>query len=403
MSNNKRNGQARRRMNSAALCLLAVTIALLFMLNGCSVSGGFKTATADNTPETRIGERHSFPEIERETADGDFINHDLKVGFIFNGNIGDYGFTYAQNQGRLELARELGVETFWREMVTPGEHTIEMIQELIDEGCTVIFSCSFGFMEDTAFMAEQNPDIFFFHCSGYMTSDNMATYFGRMYQMRYLSGIVAGLRTQTNLIGYVAAQPIPEVRRGINAFALGVQSVNPDAVVHVAWTNTWLSTGLERELALELVQTGCDVIAQHQDSLQPQIVAEESGIWGIGYNSPMGFRSPNAYLTAPLWNWGPFMIEQVQQIIDGTWESGSHWDGLETGIVQLEELTANVAPGTHEAVELARLRILDGFDVFTGPIYDNDGVLRVLERQTIPDSEKLATDWLLNNVREIVG
>jgi len=396
MSKKDRSAFARR------ICLLAILMILLFALNGCSDSSGFKTATADNTPQTRIGKRHSLPEIERAVTDEYSIRHDLKVGFIFNGNIGDFGFTYAQNQGRLALASELGIETFWREMVTPGEHTIEMIQELIDEGCTVIFSCSFGFMEATALMAELNPDIIFFHCSGYMTSDNMSAYFGRMYQMRYLSGIVAGLRTETNQIGYVAAHPIPEVRRGINAFALGVESVNPDATVHVSWTNTWLSTGLERDLALELVQIGCDVIAQHQDSIQPQIVAEESGIWGIGYNSPMGFRSPNAYLTAPLWNWGPFMIEQVQQIIDGNWESGNHWDGLETGIVMLEELTENVAPGTFEAVEQARLRIISGFDVFTGPIYDNSGALRVQAGQTLPDGEKLAIDWFVKNVQEVL-
>ncbi|MCL2820496.1 MAG: BMP family ABC transporter substrate-binding protein [Oscillospiraceae bacterium] len=397
MSKNNRSAFVRR------IVLLAVMITLLFAISGCSESSGFKTATAGNTPETRVGKRHSFPEIEKAATDEYTIRHDLKVGFIFNGNIGDFGFTYAQNQGRLALSIELGVETFWREMVTPGEHTIEMIQELIDEGCTVIFSCSFGFMEATALMAEQNPDIIFFHCSGYMTSDNMSAYFGRMYQMRYLSGIVAGLRTETNEIGYVAALPIPEVRRGINAFALGVKSVNPDATVNVTWTNTWLSTGLERDLALELVDIGCDVIAQHQDSLQPQIVAEESGIWGIGYNSPMGFRSPNAYLTAPLWNWGPFMIEQVQQIIDGTWESGNHWDGLETGIVMLEELTENVAPGTGEAVEQARLRIISGFDVFTGPINDNEGAIRVQAGQTLSDSEKLSIDWFVDNVREVDG
>jgi len=258
-------------------------------------------------------------------------------------------------------------------------------------------------MEYTAAMADQNPDIYFFHCSGDMTSENMSAYFGRMYQMRYLTGIVAGLRTETNQIGYVAAHPIPEVRRGINAFALGVKSVNPDAEVHVIWTHSWLDTGLEKELAMELIQSGCDVIAQHQDSLLPQIAAEEEGIWSIGYNSSMGFFSPNAYLTAAIWNWGPYMVKQVRQIENGTWESSNYWGGLEDGIVMLEELTANVAPGTQEAVDEAMRRIENGFDVFTGPIYDNRGGLRVPEGQVMMDSEKLSIEWLADNVAEVAA
>ena len=386
-----------------AFCILAFVLAMLILLSGCTAYGDFKSATAENTPVTRIGERHIFPPVRGiDISDQTYTaTSDLKVGFIFNGNIGDFGFTYAQNQGRLALERELGVETFWREMVPPDEQSMEVMQELIDEGCTVIFSCSFGFMEYTAAMAELNPDVYFFHCSGYMTSDNMSAYFGRMYQMRYLTGIVAGLRTETNQIGYVAAHPIPEVRRGINAFSLGVKSVNPDAVVNVIWTNSWLNTGLERDLAMQLIESGNDVIAQHQDSLQPQIVAEEEGIWSIGYNSPMGFFSPNAYLTAAIWNWGPYMVDQVRQIKDGTWESSNYWGGIETGIVMLESLTGNVAPGTQEAVDEAMQQIIDGFDVFTGPIYDNAGSLRVLAGRIMPDSEKLAIDWFVDNVREV--
>ena len=386
-----------------AVCAIAFALAILILLSGCAAYGDFKSATADNTPVTRIGERHSFPPITAIDIgeSSHTLRSDLMVGFIFNGNIGDFGFTYAQNQGRLALERELGVVTLWREMVPPNEQSMEVMQELIDEGCTVIFSCSFGFMEYTAAMAEMNPDVYFFHCSGYMTRENMSAYFGRMYQMRYLTGIVAGLRTETNQIGYVAAHPIPEVRRGINAFALGVKSVNPNAVVNVIWTSSWLNTGLERELAMQLIQSGNDVIAQHQDSLLPQITTEEQGIWGIGYNSPMGFFSPNAYLTAAIWNWGPYMVDQVRQILEGTWVSSNYWGGVETGIVMLEELTGNVAPGTQEAVDEAMQRIIDGFDVFTGPIFDNAGGLRVLAGRTMPDSEKLAIDWFVDNVVEV--
>ena len=378
-------------------------ITMLFMLTGCSGdNSGFKTASAESTPVTRAGERHILPPVmapelgERPGA----VRSDVKVCFIFNGTPGDFGFTYAQNQGRLALERELGVQTVVREMVPPDERSMSAMQELIDEGCTIIFSGSFGFMKYTYEMAKRNPNIYFFHCSGHMTRDNMSAYFGRMYQMRYLTGIVAGLRTKTNKIGYVAAHPIPEVRRGINAFALGVKSVNPEATVSVIWTNSWLNTGLERNLAQKLVQAGCDVLAQHQDSMLPQIVAQENGIWSIGYNSPMGFQSPDAYLTAAIWNWRPFMVDQVLQIINGTWKSSNFWGGMETGTVMLEEFTKNVAPGTQEAVDEAKQRILKGFDVFTGPIYDNAGLLRVNAKQAMKDSDKLSIDWFVDNVRE---
>jgi len=376
---------------------------MLLMASVCAAHAGFKTATAENTPVTRIGERNTFPPMVAIDLGNPIstVSSNLKVGFIFNGKVGDYGFTYAQNQGRLALSRELGVETVVKEMVPGDERCMEIIQELIDAGCTVIFSCSFGFMKYTAIMADRNPDVYFFHCSGNMTRKNMSAYFGRMYQMRYLTGIVAGLRTKTKQIGYVAAHPIPEVRRGINAFALGVKSVNPDAVVQVLWTHSWLDTGLEKEFALSLIRSGCDVIAQHQDSILPQIAAEEEGVWGIGYNSPMGFFSPNAYLTAAVWNWGAYMVGQVRQIQNGTWESSNYWGGIESGIVMLEELTNNVAPGTLEAVDEAKRRLEAGFDVFTGPLYDNTGTLRVPAGQTMSDSEKLTINWLIDNVMEV--
>jgi basic membrane protein A len=323
------------------------------------------------------------------------------VGFIYNGRIGDFGFTFAQNRGRIALIRELGVQTHFREAVPADERSMAAMQELIDLGCTVIFACSYGFMEYTAIMAERNPDIYFFHCSGYITRENMSAYFGRMYQIRYLTGIVAGLRTETNRIGYVAAHRIPEVIRGANAFALGVKSVNPDAVVKITWSYSWYDTGLEKELALSLIRSGCDVIAQHQDSIMPQIAAEQEGVWSIGYNSPMGFLSPNAYLTGALWNWGPYMVEQVRQIKNGTWQSSRYWGGIEDGVVMLEELTENVAPGTRGAVAEALRRIRSGFGIFVGPIYDNTGRLRVPQGRTMSDSEKLTMGWFVDNIREM--
>jgi basic membrane protein A len=391
-------------MKQRVISVLGLLLALLLM-SGCAPAGVFKNTTGAS-PETRGEPRQSFPNVEafsspRPPATGEPGDPPpLRVGFVFPGRIGDYGFTYAQNQGRLALMRELGVETHVREMVTPDE-VKTMIGELIDFGCTVIFSTSFGFMEQTAEVADANPDVFFFHCSGYITRDNMSAYFGRMYQIRYLTGIVAGLRTESNQIGYVAAFPIPEVMRGINAFALGVASVNPDAVINVSWSHTWHDTRLEKELTTQLIRAGADVIAQHQDTLLPQIAAEEAGVWSIGYNSPMGFFSPNAYLTGAQWDWTGYMVSQVRAIIEGTWQSSNYWGGIEDGVVSLEELTDNVAPGTREAVDAAAARLRSGFDVFVGPIRDNAGELRAVEGEILSDELKLSIDWLASNVREV--
>lgn len=378
--------------------------AVLLLLCGCSVSDNFKPPT-DKTPPSRSNARHTFPSDLPQAAEQswDAPKSDMKVGFIFVGKAGDYGFTYAQNQGRLALAAELGVETVVMENVPEDDRCLTVIQELIDDGCKAIFSCSYGYMNQTVIMAEKNPDVYFFHCSGNETRENMSAYFGKIYQVRYLTGIVAGLRTETNQIGYVAAHPIPEVIRGADAFALGVKSVNPDAVIKINWSHSWYDTGLEKALALELIRSGCDVIAQHQDSIMPQIAAEEEGVWSIGYNSPMGFFSPNAYLTGSLWNWESYMVGQVRAIENGTWKSSNYNGGLEDGVVLLEELTDNVAPGTHEVVDGAIRRIKDGFDIFEGPIYDNTGTLRVPEGKSLTDGEKLAMDWFTDNITEAVG
>jgi basic membrane protein A len=378
--------------------------ALLLVLAGCADHSDFKVTTA-KTPASRAGERPVFSDIVPliDTCGVQSVaGASIKAGFVYVGRVGDFGFTYAQNQGRLALMRELGVQTMVRETVYGDENVVRVIQEMIDSGATVIFSTSLGFMKPTAMMAERNPGIYFFHCSGGKTKENMSAYFGRMYQMRYLTGVVAGLRTKTNKIGYVAAYPIPEVIRGVNAFALGVRSVNPQASVEMRWTNSWVDIGLARELTHSLIRSGCDVIAQHHDSQHPQITAEEMGVWSIGYNSPMGFFAPNAYLTGAVWDWGPYMVDQVRRIKRGQWRSSNYWGGIEDGVVKLEPLTKNVAPGTQEAVDAATRRMERGFEVFVGPLYDNRGVLRVPDGVTMTDGEKLAIDWFVGNILDNV-
>lgn len=327
-----------------------------------------------------------------------------KVGFVYVGPVGDGGWTYAHNQGRIFLEKQLKVTTIYRESVNENSDCEKVINDMVDEGCNIIFATSFGFMDWVEKAAQNHPDVTFLHCSGYKTSENMTAYFGRIYQTRYLSGIVAGLKTQTNKIGYVAAYDIPEVVRGINAFTLGVRSVNPEATVSVKWTKTWYDPATEKEAAKALLAEGCDVITQHQDTAGPQQAAEEAGKWSIGYNTDMAATAPKAYMTAPIWNWGPYYVEQVQAVMDGTWKSDNYWGGLETGIVNLAPLTANAPEDAQEAIDKAKADILSGENkIFTGPLKDNTGKLRVPEGTTLTDQEMLQFNWFVEGVKGKIG
>ena len=208
----------------------------------------------------------------------------------------------------------------------------------------------------------------------------MLNYFGRIEEPRYLSGIVAGLKTQTNKIGYVAAYEIPECVRGINAFTLGVLSVNKDAVVKAIWTNTWYDPAKEKEAAKALLDQGADVIAQHQDTAGPQVAAQEKGVFSIGYNTDMKDAAPKAYMTAPIWNWGTYYVSQVKAIKEGTWKAENYWGGMKEGVVELAPLTANAPEGAKDAVEKAKADILSGKNkIFAGPLKDQTGAVKVPE------------------------
>ena len=196
-------------------------------------------------------------------------------------------------------------------------------------------------MDPTINVAKKYPNVIFMHCSGFKTAPNVGTYFGRIYQARYLSGIVAGKSTQSNVIGYVAAHPIPEVVRGINAFTLGVRSVNPDAKVKVIWTNTWYDPAKEKQAALSLLDAGADVIAQHQDTPGPQQAAEERGKLSIGYNTDMSKMAPKAVLTSAIWNWGPYYVNIVDSVKKGTWKSEQYWGSMKDNIVTLAPFGPN--------------------------------------------------------------
>lgn len=313
---------------------------------------------------------------------------DLKVGFVYIGDTVDKGYTYAHEQGTQAMQEALGLredQILRKTNVNEDSSCEAALRDLVEAGCQIIFGNSFGYMEYMAEMAEEFPDVIFSHCSGFMSNEtNYNNYFGAIYQARYLSGIAAGLKTQSNKIGFVAAMETPEVIGGCDAFALGVQSVNKDAIVYIQYTNKWYDPVLERQTAEALLDIGCDVIAQHVDTPNPQIAAQDRGVWGCGYNADMTVDAPEAHLTAPVWNWGAVVTAQVQAVIDGTWKSENIFMDMADGLVDLSPLSANCAEGTAEAIEAARAKIMSGeFDVFHGPIYDNEGTLRVAEGEQL--------------------
>jgi len=324
----------------------------------------------------------------------------MKVAFVYVGPVGDAGWSYAHDQGRKLLMEKVpDVQTTIVESVPEGADAERVITQLAEQGHKVIFATSFGFMDPTINVAKKYPNVVFLHCSGFKTAQNVGTYFGRIYQARYLTGIVAGKTTKTNVIGYVAAHPIPEVIRGINAFTLGVRSVNPTAKVKVVWTNTWYDPAKEKQAAVSLLDGGADVIAQHQDTPGPMQAAEEKGKFGVGYNTDMAKMAPKAVLTSAVWNWGPYYVKTVEAVKKGTWKSEQYWGPMSDGIVGIAPYGPMVAADVKKLVEDARARIVKGeWDVFTGPIKDQGGQVRVAAGQKLPDKDMLGMNWFVEGV-----
>ena len=341
----------------------------------------------------------AFAGGKKEAAnDGKLTKETMKVGFVYIGSINDEGYTQAHDKGRLAI-EAMGIKTAYVENVGENSDCEVAIRNLIDQGCNVIYTNSFGFMDWTAKVAKDFPNIYFGHCSGYTQLDNMCSYFGKVYQARYLAGIAAGLRTANGKIGYVAAFPLPECIRGINAFTLGVLSVNPTATVEVVWTSTWYDPAVEKQAALELLNKGCDVLEQHQDTTAPQIAAQEKGAYCIGYNVATPTAAPKSYLTAPIFNWAVFYTQNVQKILDGTWQGVAYWEDLASGVVGLDDLTANCAPGTAEAIEPVKQAMINHtFDPFCGPLYDQNGVEKVPAGVQMTDDEIWNMSWFVKGV-----
>ena len=324
---------------------------------------------------------------------------ELMVGFIYVSPVGDAGWSHAHDQGRLALEELPGVKTAFVEAVAEGPDSERVIQTMARRGYDLVFATSFGYMDPMLKVAGQFPNTVFMHCSGFKTAANMGNYFGRIYQARYLSGMVAGAMTKSNVIGYVAAYPIPEVIRGINAFTLGAQAVNPDVIVRVVWTKTWYDPAMEKEAAKSLLDAGADVIAQHQDSPGPQEAAQQKGVYSIGYNTDMSRFAPAAHLTAPIWNWAPYYKQVVEQVQKGTWKATSEWPGIAEGIVDLAPFGPMVPQDVQDRVMAKKAEIVSGKEkIFVGPINNQQGAEKVAAGVVMPDEDLLGMNWFVQGV-----
>ena len=314
-------------------------------------------------------------------------NSDFKVGAIYINKKSDTaGYTYAHHTGITKAMKELGMDPETQLVIVdqvPEDDTQvgAAVDTLVGEGCSIIFGISFGYLNEMEVKAQEYPDVIFSHATGFKSNDtNYNNYFGRIYQARYLAGIAAGLKsleTGNNNIGYVSAYDTEyaETCSGINGFTLGVQAVNPNATVYVKELGTWTDEVNEYAFAEELIKSyGCGVIAQHCDTEYPQTLAQERGVYSIGYNSDMSKNAPEACLCSVIWNWSAYYTAAVQSLIDGTWDGSNYYGGMNENLVGLTNLADFCAEGTQEKVDEAKEQILSGQNgVFDGVIETNTG------------------------------
>ena len=325
----------------------------------------------------------------------------LKVGFVYVGPTGDAGWTYAHDNGRKYMEEKLGdkVETTFVESVAEGADSERVIKQLARSGHDLIFTTSFGYMNPTLKVAKRFPRVKFEHATGYKRAKNVGTYFDRAYEGRYLSGVTAGLMTKSNILGYVASFPIPEVMRGINAFTLGARSVNPKVKVKVVWVSTWYDPGKERSAAETMILQGADVLTQHTDSPGVINAAEAKGVYAIGYNSDMSVYGPKAHLTAIVHNWGPLYTAKAQAVIDGTWKSEDIWDGLAEGALDLAPFNAAVPQAARDKINAVKEQIKNGsLHPFAGPIKDQSGAIKIASGTIIPVGKLMGMSWYVEGV-----
>jgi simple sugar transport system substrate-binding protein len=324
----------------------------------------------------------------------------LGVGFVYVSPIGEAGWTTQHDIARKEMEKALGAKVKSKvvENVPEGADAERVIRDLAQQGNKLIFTTSFGYMNPTLKVAKQFPDVKFVHLTGYKTAPNVATVNARFYEGRYLAGVLAGKMSKSNVAGYVAAFPIPEVLQGINAFTRGMRSVNPKAEVKVVWVNSWFDPGKERDAAITLLGQGADVVTHHTDSTAVVQAAEEKGKYAIAYHSDMKKFGPKAQLGAVTHHWGKYYTQAAQQVLDGSWKSGSVWGGIKDGMVSLEAINSAVPADVKQLVAAKEKDIVAGkLSPFDGPLKDNEGKVRN-EKGPLSDDALNKMDYYVEGV-----
>ncbi|MDP2504203.1 BMP family ABC transporter substrate-binding protein [Oceanobacter sp. 3_MG-2023] len=324
----------------------------------------------------------------------------IKAAFILVGPADHVGWSYSHNQGRLAIERTFGdkVETEVVEFVPEGRSSREVLQDLADRN-DIVFATSFGYMVSTESIARDNPNVIFEHATGSRQGGNLGNYATRAYQPRYLSGLIAGSMTKNGKIGYVAAHPIPEVIRGINAFTMGVREVNPTAEVEVLWTYKWYDPEKDVELANQLIESGVDLLTHHTDSSAIAEIAEQKNVYVIGYHSDMRPFAPSKHLASVVHNWGPYYINRIQALLNNTWKPDSEWTGMAESTSQLVSISPEIPADIRRLVANKQQEIMSGqYSVFAGPIKSYRGSTRIKEGKELSDDQLLRMNWYVEGV-----
>ncbi|WP_182086904.1 BMP family ABC transporter substrate-binding protein [Aureimonas sp. ME7] len=326
----------------------------------------------------------------------------VKAAFVYVGPVGDFGYSFAHDQGRKYLAEKLGdkVQTTFVENVAEGPDAERVIRQLAQDGNDIIFATSFGFMNPTLKVAKQFPNVKFEHATGYQTAPNMSAYNSRFYQGRAVLGTIAGHMSKTSKAGYVASFPIPEVVMGINAFTLAARKVNPNFETQVLWVNSWYDPAKEAQATGALLDQGADVITQHTDSPGPLQEAEKRGAIAFGQAWDMTSFAPKAHMTAIVDQWGPYYVSRVQAVMDGTWERSDVWLGMKEGEVEMAPFNAAMPADVKAAAQKVVDETKAGtYEIFTGPIKDQSGAEKIAAGTVVPDADLLKMDWYVEGVR----
>ena len=325
----------------------------------------------------------------------------VKAGFIYVSPVGDAGWTYQHDVGRKEMEKALAgkVTTKFVENVPEGADAERVIRELAQSGNQVIFATSFGYMNYMEKVSKQFPKVAFLHATGYKMGPNFGIYNARFYEGRYLNGVIAGKMTKTNILGYVAAFPIPEVLQGINAFTRGARSVNPKAEVRVIWTSSWYDPGKEREAATTLISQNADVLTHHTDSTAVVQTAEEKGKYAFAYHSDMSKYGPKAQLSGTTHHWGEFYTKTMNEVAAGTWKPVSVWGGMKDGMIKLAPMNSAVPAEVKTMVAALEADVKSGkLHPFAGPVKDQDGKERQAAGKNMSDEDMGKMDYYVEGV-----